>query len=261
MLKSLEINGLLTRQKQFSLVFQNDVNIITGTNGAGKTTLLTILWYLISGNLIQLFSKIKFDSLVLKTDKLSFSITKIEKNQANIKLKYTLYQADNIDINFDIQDASLVKHLSTLCLSLSLSETESSLFFPSYREIDGDLSKNLTSTKHKLIASISSKDIKRIFSAHHTKLEKLTQEIFPFEIDSIDTLSSGEKQMLGFLCYNAWINESIFLIDEPEISLHIDWQRCLFQYLLSQQTNNQFIVATHSPCIYAQFPDKELRLD
>jgi len=75
-----------------------------------------------------------------------------------------------------------------------------------------------------------------------------------------DKLSSGEKQMLSFLCYNAFAKDSIIFIDEPELSLHVDWQRILFPTLLNQQTNNQFIVATHSPFIYSKFPDKELNL-
>jgi hypothetical protein len=33
-----------------------------------------------------------------------------------------------------------------------------------------------------------------------------------------EKLSSGEKHMLSFLCYNAFINNSIILIDEPEYS-------------------------------------------
>jgi predicted ATPase len=75
-----------------------------------------------------------------------------------------------------------------------------------------------------------------------------------------DRLSSGEKQMLSFLCYNAFANKSCIFIDEPEISLHVDWQRILFPTLLSQSTGNQFIVATHSPFIYSKYADKELVL-
>jgi predicted ATPase len=75
-----------------------------------------------------------------------------------------------------------------------------------------------------------------------------------------DLLSAGEKQMLSFLCYNAFSNRSCIFIDEPEISLHVDWQRLLFPILLKQSTGNQFIVATHSPFIYSKYADKELLL-
>jgi predicted ATPase len=75
-----------------------------------------------------------------------------------------------------------------------------------------------------------------------------------------DILSAGEKQMLSFLCYNAFANGACLFIDEPEISLHVDWQRMLFPVLLKQSTGNQFIVATHSPFIYSKYSDKELVL-
>jgi len=109
-----------------------------------------------------------------------------------------------------------------------------------------------------------------------TVLSDTVKEIFQYEgIQITDTmtlgnalgsmasekLSSGEKQMLSFLCYNAFINHSIILVDEPELSLHVDWQRLLLRILMQQGTQNQFIVATHSPFIYAKYPEKELRLD
>ena len=78
---------------------------------------------------------------------------------------------------------------------------------------------------------------------------------------SSDKLSSGEKQMLSFLCYNAFYKNTAIFIDEPELSLHVDWQRRLFPTLLEQGQNNQFFIATHSPFIYTKYPDKEFLLD
>ena len=75
-----------------------------------------------------------------------------------------------------------------------------------------------------------------------------------------DRLSAGEKQMLSFVCYNAFYKDSIIFIDEPELSLHADWQRQLFQILQRQQSTNQFIIATHSPFIYSKYPDKEVEV-
>ena len=73
-------------------------------------------------------------------------------------------------------------------------------------------------------------------------------------------LSAGEQQMLSFLCYNAFYEDSIIFIDEPELSLHADWQRRLFPNLMKQQSSNQFVVATHSPFIYSKYEDKEIVL-
>ena len=75
-----------------------------------------------------------------------------------------------------------------------------------------------------------------------------------------DMLSAGEKQMLSFLCYNTFEENAAFFIDEPELSLHVDWQRLLLPTLLEQDTDNQFFVATHSPFIYSKYPEKEILL-
>ena len=90
--------------------------------------------------------------------------------------------------------------------------------------------------------------------------EDLTIEKIDDAISS-DKLSSGEKQMLSYLCYNAFYKDTAIFIDEPELSLHVDWQRHLFSTLLKQGQNNQFFVATHSPFIYTKYPDKEFMLD
>lgn len=78
---------------------------------------------------------------------------------------------------------------------------------------------------------------------------------------SPDKLSSGEKQILSFLVYNAFSKNTVFFIDEPELSLHTDWQRLLVKMLVEQKSGNQLIMATHSPFIYAQYPDKDFYLD
>jgi AAA15 family ATPase/GTPase len=93
---------------------------------------------------------------------------------------------------------------------------------------------------------------------------KITENIVLGDIqNSIDSgmLSSGEKQMLSFLCYNALSAKKTIFIDEPEISLHVDWQRILFPTLVEQNTGNQFVIATHSPFIYTKYADKELILN
>ncbi|MFV5355211.1 AAA family ATPase [Acinetobacter baumannii] len=75
---------------------------------------------------------------------------------------------------------------------------------------------------------------------------------------TINNLSAGEKQVLTFIAYNIFHNDTIFFIDEPELSLHVDWQSKLFSLLKEQNPSNQFIISTHSPFIYGIFPDKEL---
>lgn len=77
-------------------------------------------------------------------------------------------------------------------------------------------------------------------------------------------LSSGEKQLLQLFCnvFPARDQPSIFLIDEPEISLNIKWQRNLIQALIdiTEGSEVQFILATHSIDLISQFKENAVNL-
>ena len=64
-------------------------------------------------------------------------------------------------------------------------------------------------------------------------------------------LSSGEKQLIIILL-TVLIQDnkpSILFMDEPEISLHIEWQMKIIQYIRELNPNVQVIMATHSPAL------------
>lgn len=68
---------------------------------------------------------------------------------------------------------------------------------------------------------------------------------------SLGKLSSGEKQLLILLFSTVIENyaDCITFWDEPEISLHIEWQRKLIRVIRKLNPNMQLIIATHSPSI------------
>jgi predicted ATPase len=64
-------------------------------------------------------------------------------------------------------------------------------------------------------------------------------------------LSSGEKQLLIILLTVLCQDEkpSILMMDEPEISLHLEWQKELIKIIRTINPNCQLIIVTHSPGI------------
>ena len=75
--------------------------------------------------------------------------------------------------------------------------------------------------------------------------------------DSLRALSSGERQIVSMLYAASRMKQRhVVLIDEPELSLHIDWQRLLIGTMASQLGNQQLIVCTHSPEIGAEYEDR-----
>ncbi|TAD96560.1 MAG: ATP-binding cassette domain-containing protein [Bacteroidetes bacterium] len=97
--------------------------------------------------------------------------------------------------------------------------------------------------------------IDELFAETHKKVNRSKNEISFLLNDKkeIQThqLSSGEKQLLLILLTTLVQDQkpSIFFMDEPEISLHIDWQRKLIGFIRELNPNAQLIIATHSPDI------------
>jgi energy-coupling factor transporter ATP-binding protein EcfA2 len=77
------------------------------------------------------------------------------------------------------------------------------------------------------------------------------------------SLSSGEKQLLILFCNVIQESEkpAIFIIDEPELSLNVDWQRKLIGSLVKLSRGNvQFVFATHSLELLARHRKNVARL-
>ncbi len=68
----------------------------------------------------------------------------------------------------------------------------------------------------------------------------------------LDRLSSGEKQLVSILArlYLSNHEEFAIIIDEPELSLSIDWQRTLLPDLMRSGKCKFLLAATHSPFIF-----------
>ncbi|MFK0272917.1 AAA family ATPase [Ensifer sp. NPDC090286] len=79
----------------------------------------------------------------------------------------------------------------------------------------------------------------------------------------IAELSSGEKQLFIMLTTSLIQENSpfVYLADEPELSLHIEWQRRLVDNLKSLNASAQIIFATHSPDIVAGNQRQVIRME
>lgn len=80
---------------------------------------------------------------------------------------------------------------------------------------------------------------------------------------SLKTLSSGERQVVIVLTYLAFLSgpNSIFIIDEPELSLHLRWQGYLMTALKAlRPEGGQIIIATHAPEIAGRAARNSIQL-
>ncbi|WP_160468047.1 AAA family ATPase [Clavibacter michiganensis] len=67
------------------------------------------------------------------------------------------------------------------------------------------------------------------------------------------SLSAGEKQLL-YILLETMAASGVVMVDEPEISLHPDWQMRLIRSMQRVNSNAQIILASHSPEIVSRVP-------
>ena len=79
----------------------------------------------------------------------------------------------------------------------------------------------------------------------------------------LDQLSSGEKQLIILLTESLLQKnkQTIFIADEPELSLHIEWQRRVIPSIKELNPNAQVIIATHSPEIVGGFKESVINME
>lgn len=106
----------------------------------------------------------------------------------------------------------------------------------------------------------------QLFQRKNIDLNSSNEIFFTSRTDKILTpqmLSSGEKQLLILLSETLLQKEqkSIFIADEPELSLHVLWQEKLIGSLRALNPHAQIIAATHSPDIVGPLSDRVIDME
>ena len=84
-----------------------------------------------------------------------------------------------------------------------------------------------------------------IRTENEIRFSQIGETLVPYQ------LSSGEKQMLAILL-TVLVEDNqnyVLFMDEPEVSLHVEWQQQLIDLILQLNPNVQIILTTHSPAV------------
>ena len=249
-IKRIEIKGMWGR-KNISWDLRPDVNILSGVNGIGKSTILNnsvrSLTLLEGGALTNdLQEGVSFifapeDATYINFDVIrSFDrplinsglLEKIGNQNVKTELDWQLYQLQRRYLDYQVNIGNRIIEMLT----------------------SGD------SEQHTQAAEVSKPKTKfqdlidELFNDTGKKINRKSNEIL-FEQDGDELtpyqLSSGEKQMLVILL-TVLVQDnqhcSLFM-DEPEISLHIEWQQKLISLIRVLNPNVQIILTTHSPAV------------
>lgn len=272
-----------------------DTIVFIGENGTGKTTILREIYNLMDLENMQNSGNKIFLELE-ENEKAILKKYPLEKNNNIIMEEDILY--DCIDIKKEVYDfediekdkyKSKVIYLPTEVKFNSLKSVDRTFRYKyKFRnEINENLISDLPSaiankiyvemimnedlpareSKEKVCKEVNSVfesmdlDIEFVGLSKDENTVPIFRNIEGKEFD-INGLSSGEKQLflraLSLKFLN--VNNSIILIDEPEISLHPRWQRKIVNVYENIGENNQIIIATHSPHIIGNVKKEQLRV-
>lgn len=253
--------------------------IFAGNNGNGKTTMLETIFDIMTNrnnDLTGCYVEIGLQNLIKKglipepllNDNLNFNIGespyggqlfgRIDYIEEKVRSKVIFMPTEIAFDRLSMHEKSYEYNYSFK----NIVDRKMIADVPSYisSKILDSLIKNENMTS-KEATEIACREINSIFKdleidAQMSGLRKVGEKIPLFRNSSgkefdINGLSSGEKQLfvraLTLKMINA--NNSIILIDEPEISLHPKWQQKILKVYEKIGENNQIIIATHSPHI------------
>lgn len=249
-IKRIEIKRLWGR-KNISWDLRPDVNILSGINGIGKSTILNnsvrSLNALEGGALTNraqpgvsfIFSPedatfIHFD-VIRSFDRPLINSGLLEKiGNQNVKteLDWQLYQLQRRYLDYQVNIGNRIIELLTSGVPEDqLKATEVSRPKTRFQDLIDDL---FQETGKKIIRK-----------SNEIQFEQDGDILTPYQ------LSSGEKQMLVILL-TVLVQDNqhcTLFMDEPEISLHVEWQQRLISLIRCLNPNVQIILTTHSPAL------------
>ena len=252
----------------------SSVNVLSGINGSGKSTVLGC----ITMSILPYQSDIESSRDKCEVVKISYNNnivlthSRIDLNSWNTEINgiYEKYSEFFMRIKYDVI-STFDKILNTNASPDEKVKTEldKTIFDLQKRYLDYQLnigkkafeivSKSSKNTNEEILEVKKQHNrfleiIDILFTDTGKKVDKKDNELTFLSVNDKLTpyqLSSGEKQMLVILM-TVLVQDnkpSILFMDEPEVSLHLDWQRKLIQYIKELNPNVQIILATHSPGI------------
>lgn len=245
-IKQIEIDSLWSGKKHILWNLDPKVNILSGINGVGKSTILNkVSRSLLQGgeypsNMqqgVQVTVEPE-DATLIKCDFIRSidrplmsgdSVSRIVGTPIVSELDWLLYQLQRKYLDYQVNIGNKI--------------------IDALQSGDTDAAHKLSGAKRKfqdIVDDLFSETGKQLIrTKNEIVFMQMGEELQPYK------LSSGEKQMLVILL-TVLIEDNephTLFMDEPEVSLHINWQQRLIETILELNPNVQIILTTHSPAV------------
>ncbi len=244
----IEIDSLWSGRNHIVWDLRPDVNILSGVNGVGKSTILNravreLLEYhdperRIDGVNITYSPE---DADIVRFDVIRSFDRAVVSNELLSKITDLKLQTE-----LDLQLYSLQRRY--LDYQVNLSRRMIDLLTAGGPDAQEKASQMMKEKSHfqdtvDLLFRETGKSILR--ESNEIQFRQYGEVLEPYQ------LSSGEKQMLIILLTVLVQNHEpyVLFMDEPEISLHFEWQKQLISLVRDLNPNAQIILTTHSPAV------------
>ena len=259
-IKQIEIDSLWGGRKHILWTLDPHVNILSGLNGVGKSTILNRIFQ-------SICTKGDLKNHLLK----GVHITAEPEDATHIRFDL-IRSLDSPMLEFKGEHGELRDYIQTQGLQLTphLTTASSMLDVQLYRlqrkyldyqvnignriiaalqEGHADAAQQLSQAKTRfqdIVDELFAETGKKLVrTENELRFSQIGESLVPYQ------LSSGEKQMLVILLTVLVedLQPTVLFMDEPEVSLHIEWQKRLIDLIVELNPNVQVILTTHSPAV------------
>ena len=254
-IKRIEIDSLWSGKKHIVWELNPKVNILSGINGVGKSTILNkVVRGLAAGG--------EFPSHMLKGVKLNV----VPEDAKWIRYDMIRSLDSNLQQTLSEGEGFIRQALSALAgvgggslLDIQLYNLQrkyldyqvniGNRIIAELQEGNAEAAQHLSQKKKRfqdMIDELFADTGKHIIrTENEIRFTQIGEVLLPYQ------LSSGEKQLLIILLTVLVEDDQpyVLFMDEPEVSLHIEWQKRLIDLVLELNPNVQVIMTTHSPAV------------
>ena len=244
-IKQIEIDALWSGKKHILWTLDPHVNILSGINGVGKSTIINKIFrslnnngdvanHLLKGVHITVepedATHVRFDIIrSLDSPVLDMGTMNLVDSRIRSALDFQLYHLQRKYLDYQVNIGNRI------IAELQRGNTEAAQQLSESKKRFQDIVDDLFEETGKKI----------VRTENEIRFSQIGETLVPYQ------LSSGEKQMLAILLTVLVEDQQpyVLFMDEPEVSLHIEWQKRLIDLITELNPNVQIILTTHSPAV------------
>lgn len=247
-IKEIEIDQLWSGTHHIKWKLHRKVNVLSGVNGVGKSTILNKVTkvlsqggefpsHLIKGVRINAIPEdakwIRYD-IIRSFDRPLMNVESINRADLNLttELDWQLFQLQRKYLDYQV---NIGNRIIEVLQSGAPDAAEKAQAFSAPKKLFQDMIDNLFQETSKKI----------VRTENEIRFAQIGETLHPYQ------LSSGEKQILAILLTVLVQDRQpyVLFMDEPEVSLHVEWQKQLIDLIIKLNPQVQIILTTHSPAV------------